>query len=382
MNYGLTEQHKMILDTARDLATLDLTIRAEETDTTGLFPWDSLRQVAEAEFMGMLLPPEYGGGGADLLSFVLAAQELAKGCANTTLILVTHMAASQGILLGGGQALKQRVLPSLAKGDKLAAFAATEANSGASVLAIETTAQAQEDHYLVNGSKIFVTGAEEAEYYVTVVRTGPGPGPDGLSALLIEKENPGFNTGKRFLRMGMNGTSSGEVYLNNCRVEKGNLLGREGGYMPLGLAIAGIGMLGLGAIALGLAEASLERCLGYGKLRTIAGRPLGCYQGVSLAVSEMAVAVEAMKALLYAAARAHQEAPPGLPLDVYKAKLFTTQTALAVIDKAIQIHGGTGYTKDLPLERYYRDARGLTLHFSPTEPLKETLGLALMGLMP
>jgi len=248
------------------------------------------------------------------------------------------------------------------------------------VTAVETTAKLDGDSYAVNGSKIFITSAEEAHYYVTAVRTGPGAA--GVSALLIDKEAEGLDTGRRFLRLGMNGTSSGELLFNNCQVKKRNLLGTEGGYAPLGMSMAGVAMLGVSAIALGLSQASLDLCLKYGQERKIGGQPLGNYQGVQFLVSEMSVAVEAMRSLVYWSALKQQEAAPGLPIAAYQAKLFSTETALKVIDKAIQLHGGTGYTRELPLERYYRDARGLTLHFTPTEPLKEVMGKALMGLLP
>lgn len=382
MDFTLTEQQKMLQETAKELSFLELSHRAAETDSTGLFPWDSLRPLAEADLMGMLLPPAYGGSGADLLSFVIVAEELAKGCANTTLVFVTHVATAQGILIGAREELKKEFLPVLAQGKRLAAWAATEPDSGANVLAIQTSAKADGNQYVVNGSKIFITSAEEAQYYVVVVRTSPTPSPAGLSALLIEKEAPGFTTGRRFLRLGMNGTSSGELLFNNCQVDKTHLLGQEGGYMPLGMAMASVGLLGTAAIALGVSQASLDLCLQYGKQRLIGGQPLGNYQAVQFMVSEMSVAVEATRALLYSATTAQQAAPPGLPLPAFKAKLFATETAVRVTDTALQLHGGTGYTKELPLERYYRDARGLTLHFTPSEPLKETLGKVLMGLWP
>lgn len=382
MDFSLTEQQKMIRDTARELSMLELSTRAVETDTTGLFPWDALRALADAELMGLLLPSEHGGSGADLTTFVVVTEELARGCTNTALVYVTHLAAAQGVLVGGKEELKKELLPVLAKGTKLAAWAATEANSGCNVLAVETNAKADGDRYIVNGSKIFITSAEEAQFYVTVVRTSPAPGPAVLSALLIDKETPGFSTGRRFLRLGMNGTSSGELFFNNTPVDKKNLLGQEGGYLPVGMSMATIGLLGTSAIALGVSQASLDLSLQYGKQRLVGGQSLGNYQGVQFAISEMAVEVEAMRSLLYWAATAQQNAEAGFPMPAYKAKLFTTETALHVVDKALQVHGGNGYTREVPLERYYRDVRGLTLHFTPSEPIKETMGKVLMGLWP
>ncbi|MBI4302526.1 MAG: acyl-CoA dehydrogenase family protein [Chloroflexi bacterium] len=382
MDFLLSEQHQMIRNTARELASLEIAPRASNTDEYAQFPWDSLQALAQSGMMGVLLPTTYGGSGADLLSFAIMSEEIAKACANTALIFVTHVAASQGILLGARDSIKDRVLPLLAKGQKLAAFVATEPDSGANVLAIQASAKDAGDAYVVNGSKIFITSAEEAEFYVTVVRTGTTPGPSSLSALLIEKETAGLDTGRRFLRLGMNGTSSGELLFSDCRVPKSNLLGQEGGYMPVGLAMAGTGMVGMAAIALGLAQASLDLSIDYAKSRVVAGQPLGNYQALRFLIGEMSVMVEAIRNTVYGSAVSLAAPSPGWPLAALRAKLFATESALQVIDKALQLHGGTGYTKELPLERYYRDARGLTLHLSPTEVIKDTLGLILLGMMP
>lgn len=379
MDFTLTEEQQMLRERVAEMALFELYPRAEEVDRTGFFPLDGVRVLAEAELMGILLPTQHGGAGSDLLSFVLATEEIARQCANTALIFVTHVAACQGILLGGKTALKDRLLPSLAQGKKLAAFAATEANCGANVLAIETTAQDKGDYYFVKGAKTFITSGGEAHVYVTVVRTSPNPGPTSLSLLAIEKEHPGIDYGMKYLRMGMNGTSSSEVLFNDCQVPKENLLGEEGGYLPLGMAVVGTGMMGASAIALGLAQASLEMSIKHAQTRKIGTQPLGGFQGVQFLLSEMSAEVEAMQSLLYWAALTPPSAPPGPPIPALKAKLFTTEAALRVTDKALQLHGSTGYSKDLPLERHYRDARGLTLHFYPTELLKETLGKALLG---
>jgi alkylation response protein AidB-like acyl-CoA dehydrogenase len=234
----------------------------------------------------------------------------------------------------------------------------------------------------VNGSKVYITAADDAELYLTVVRTNPAPGPQSLSILAIEKEPPGVSFGRKFIRMGLNGSSNGEVFFNNCQVPKASLVGPEGGYMPVGTVVAGVGMLGASAIALGLARAALEESISYGKQQVVAGQPLGNYQAVQFMVSEMGSLVEAGQAALYQAGAAHQSAPPGPPLHAMKAKLFITDMALRVTDLALQVHGGAGYTKEMVVERLYRDARGLTLHFGVTEPLKELLGRALMGLIP
>lgn len=382
MDFTLTEEQKMLQSSVREIALMDISPRAADLDSYTLFPYEGLKALSEADLMGMLVPPPYGGAGSDVVSYLIVTQEIARYCANTALVFITQQACEVALLRGGQEALKQRWLPLLAKGEKVAAFAATEPDAGANVLATQTTAQAQGDSYTVNGTKVYITSADDAELYLTLVRTSPAPGPQSLSLLAIEKDRPGVSFGRKFIRMGLNGSSNGEVIFTNCQVPKANLLGLEGGYMPLAMAILGVGMLGVSAIAVGLAQAALEESISHGKKRVVAGQPLGNYQGVQFMVSEMSALVEAGRAALYQAGCAQQNAPPGLPLHAFKAKLFTTEMALRVTDLALQVHGGAGYTKEMPVERLYRDARGLTLHFGVTEPLKELLGRALMGLLP
>lgn len=378
MDFSLTIEQQMIKEAARELAEMELSMRAEEIDSLNLFPVDGIRSLSDSELMGMLLPSSYGGSGSEPLSFALVTSEIARSSASLALIFVTHVASSYGLFLGGTEGLKARLLPSLAKGDKLAAFAATEADSGATVLAIRTTGKLEADKYIVNGSKTFITSGDEASVYLTVVKTRADNSPSSLSLLAIEKDMEGLSTGKKFLRMGLNGTSSSEIFFSDTAVPGDNRLGQEGGYLPLSFPIAGLGMLGVSAIAEGMVSLALEKCLAHARERKIGGQPLGNYQGVQFLLSEISYEVEAIRTLLYKVASEFQPVPGTPPLAVYKLKLFATETALRVLDKALQVHGGQGYTRELILERLYRDARGLTLHFGPTEPLKETLGKALL----
>ncbi|MBI2305082.1 MAG: acyl-CoA dehydrogenase family protein [Chloroflexi bacterium] len=382
MDFNLTEEQALIKKTAGDIARDVLAPRAAELDRSYSFPRYGLDKLAETGMMGMVIPPPLGGAGTDTLSFLLATEELAKACPSTALVFVTHVAASLGILVGGKEDTKRKLLPQLARGEKLAAFAATETGSGSNPLAVTTTARTQSEHYAINGSKVFITSGGEADAYVVLARTSDAPGPAGLSALLVEKGTPGFTFGRRDERMGLNGTSSRELFFDNCLVPRENLLGQEGGYLPLGMAIAGLGALGAAAMAVGIAQAALDASIQHGKERLMGGQPIGNFQGVQFLVSEMSATVNAGRAFLYWAAFLRDNPPPGPPVFALKAKLFCTEMAVEVAHKALQVHGGQGYTRDLPIERYYRDARGLTLHFSPSEPLKETIGRLLMGLMP
>src|SRR3990167_3444095 len=284
------------------------------------------------------------------------------------------------ILSFGNDEQKKKYLPRMAKGEKLGAFCVHESNCGSNALAIETKAVLEKDEYIVNGSKIFITNAQEAEVYAVLVRTDPSKGPQGISMLLIEKGTNGFSFGKKEERMGLNGTSSRELFFQDCRVPKENLLGKEGeGLKNVTQAIIGFGFFGAAAISLGLAQTALDASLKHAKERVIAGNPIGANQLIQALITEMSLSVDTARALLYSAALRRDTNPPLTIVDALKVKLYASEIAIDVTNKAIQIHGGHGYCRDFPLERYYRDARGLTLHFKTTELLKADIGKMLIG---
>ncbi len=381
MDLNLTAEQLQIQNLARDVAQKELAPRAAEIDRTSTFPRDGLKKLAEVGLMGLSIPREFGGNKSDALSCVLAMEELAKACPSTAEIVATHLDASAAIVAGGSDNVKRQFLPSLASGGKLGAFAVSEAGVGCNAFNVEASARADGEFYVVNGTKVFITSGEEADVYIVVVRTNPEqPGPMGQSDLLIEKGTPGVSFGTRYERMGFRGTSPRELTFEDCRVPKANLLGGEGGFMGVQMAIGGPGQLGVAAISLGIAQAAVEAAIKYAKERLQVGKqPLTAYQAVKFMLVEMSTAVDAARAMVYRAAITRDNPPPGPPLDCFKAKLFTTEMAVEVTNKALQVHGGTGYCSDLPIERYYRDARGLTLHALPTEMLKDTIAMFLLG---
>ncbi len=378
----LGPEQKQIQIAVRDISRKEILPRAAALDKDYAFPRHGLKLLADSGIMGMMLPPNFGGGGADTVSFVAAVEEIARACANTALVFVTHAAACTGILVAGQPAVKEQYLPLMARGDKLGAFAATEPGCGANVFAAASSAKRQGEHYLLNGSKVFVTSGGEADVYLVALRTSNSPGPAGLSMIMVDKGTPGLTFGRKDVRLGMNGVSSSELFFDSCLAPAVNLLGQEGGYMGVGIPIAGLALIGAGALAVGLAQASLEASMEYVKGRVIAGQPLAAYQGLQFMISEMASTVEAARALVYEAARTRDRKDSSLFVAALKAKLFATEMAIDVTNKALQLHGGQGYTRELPIERYFRDARGLSLHFTPSEMLKDTLGKMLLGMMP
>jgi len=381
MDLSLTKDQELIRETVSKIAQKELVPRAGEVDKTNSFVWEELKKLKEADTLGLAIPSEYEGMGMDTLSFVLAIEEIAKACASTALAVVSHSISSYIILCAGDNKQKKKYLPAMAKGEKLGAFCVHESNCGSNALALETRAVLEGDEYIVNGSKIFITNAQEAQVYAVLVRTDPSKGLQGISMLLIEKGTEGFSFGKKEEKMGLNGTSSRELFFQDCRIPKENLLGKEGeGLKAVGQAIIGFGFFGAAAISLGITQAALDASIKYAKERVIAENPIGVNQLIQSLITEMSLGVDTARALLYSAASRRDTNPPGPIVDALKVKLYASEVAIDVTNRALQVHGGHGYCRDFPIERYYRDARGLTLHFKTTELLKAEIGEILVGL--
>jgi len=379
---NLSDEQKMIQETASKIAQKELALKAADVDRAQIFPRDGLQKLADAGFLGITVPEALGGGGSDTLSFVLVAEAIAHACASTALVFITHSVVARALAVAGSDEQKKRFLPELVAGKKIAAFAATEPASGSNPFAIATKAGSDGDDFVVNGTKVFITGAEEADVYLVILRTDLAKGPADLSALIIEKGTPGFSFGKKEDSMGLRGASDGELIFQDCKVSKTNLLDEENGYLAVMPRFVGLALVGTAGISSGIAQSAVAAAVEHAKTREIAGQSIGQYQGVQYLLAEMNTALAAARALTYSAAQQMDGPPPPSPLPIYMAKLHATEMAIDVTQKALQVHGGTGYSRELPLERHYRDARGLTLHFTPTEMLKGMLGKMLMGMPP
>jgi butyryl-CoA dehydrogenase len=329
----------------------------------------------------MTVPQEFAGSAADDLSFVLAVEEIARACASTALITVTHETVCRALLVAGNDIQKGKYLPPLTRGEKLGAFAVHEVDSGADASAIATRAVVDGDDYIVNGTKMFITNAGEAEIFLVLVLTGESKYNRDISLLIIGKDTPGFSLGAQYRKMGLNGIASHELIFQDCRVPKENLLGSEGnGIQTVVKSLISLGFLGAAAISLGLANEALERSILHARERVIQGKPIGTHQGIQFLIAEMGVSVDAIRSLLYWAVLKKENSESNEIVDALKVKLFASELAIEVTDRALQVHGGHGYTNELPLERFYRDARGLSLHFKTTELLKGDIGRALLNL--
>ena len=364
---------------AEKIAADKLAPRASEIDQNRTFPWENIRILGEADFLRLIISEEESGLGFGRLCFASAVKEIAKACASTALIYVSHSIVAKAIELAGTN--KKKWLPEMLKGKTLGAFAVHEPDCGSNAGAITTRAKKDGENYIVNGSKFFITSAGEADIYLVLVRTDPEKGPQGISTLLIEKDTPGLSFGRLENKMGLTSTSSREMFFSDCRVPVENLLGKEGeGTQIIGKAVIGWGFFGAAAISVGIAKSATELAIKHAKERTIAGQPIAVHQAVQFMITDMILETEAAEALLTTCATQADLNPDTAILNGLKAKLFASEKAVDVTNKAIQVLGGHGYCQEYIVERLFRDARGLMLHFKTSEWLRQDIARAVTGI--
>lgn len=367
-------------DLARRIAEARIIPHAVERDLKRVFPWDVFRVLGETGLLGVGVCEEYGGVGGGRVDFASVAKEISRACASTALVYVSHLIATKAVETAGSDTARKKWLREMVAGRYLGAFAVHEPSCGSNAGAIVTTARANGNHYVVNGSKFFITSAGEANLYLALVRTDPEKGPEGMSTLIIEKDSPGLSFGSPEDKMGLRSTSSRDMFFSDCRVPADNLVGEQGGGMQVvGKAIVGWGFFGAAGISAGIAQSAVDISLKHAKERTIAGQPIGVHQGVQFLISDMILGVEATDALLSACAERADSSPGSAAVNSFKAKLFASETAVEVTNKAIQVLGGHGYCRDYVVERLFRDARGLTVHFKTSEWLRQDIAKAVLG---
>ncbi len=381
MDFKLSEQQQMLRQTVHDFAEKEIAPIAAEIDKSGEFPWDIVRKMAGLGLFGLLIPPAFDGSGPDKLGFLIAVEEVSRACAGLGITLICSNCPVSMILGVGNEELKAKYVPAMAKGERLGALAAAEPSGGANwPLTIQTAARLDGDSYVLNGSKCFISNAGEAEVYLVMARTAPEKGPMGISGLLVEKGTPGFSFGKKEDKLGLRADVSRELIFEDCRVPAANLLA-DSILMPFSREMSLTGMPAFGAVGLGLAEAALEAAMQYVKERAVAfGQNLANFDSVQCMVADMATMVEASRLLIYQAGslpKDQQDLTPAL-----MAGIFAPEAALEVTSKALQLFGTYGYTTDFPLERYFRDARGLLLVAQPMEVRKLIMGRLKLGLPP
>jgi len=357
VDFQFNDDQLMMQKMVRDFVQEEIVPLAMITDETHEYPLKTIRKMGELGLMGIPIPEEYGGSGSDFLSYILAIEEIAKGCASTSVILAVHTSVGTfPILYFGTEEQKRKYLPNLASGKFIGAFALTEANAGSDASSLQTTAIRKGDHYILNGSKRFITNAGYADVYLVMASTDRGKGPHGVTSFLVDKDTPGFKIGKKEEKMGLNGSATCELIFEDAIVPAENLLGSEGQGFKVAMSLLDGGRIGIGAQALGIAEAALEAALAYSQERVQFKQTIGNFQGIQFMLADMATQIEASKLLIYQAASLRMA---GLPYSkqASMAKMFASDTAVKVTADAVQIFGGYGYCKEYKVERYMRDAK-------------------------
>ncbi|WLR55277.1 acyl-CoA dehydrogenase [Mesobacillus subterraneus] len=366
MNLRFTEEQEMMRKMVRDFAQTEIAPFVEKMED-GEFPREILKKMGELGLMGIPVPEEYGGSEMDFISYIIAIHEISKVSATVGVILSVHTSVGTNpILYFGTEEQKKKYVPKLAAGEYLGAFCLTEPSAGSDAASLKTRAAKKDGHYVLNGSKVFITNGGEADVYIVFASTNPEAGTKGVSAFIVEKDTPGFIVGKDEHKMGLYGSRTVQLTFEDMKVPEENLLGQEGEGFKIAMSNLDSGRIGIAAQALGIAEAALEAATDYAKERVQFGKPIAAQQGVGFKLADMATSVEAAKLLIYRAAQLRSEGQK-CGIEASMAKLFTSRTAVEVTTEAIQVFGGYGYTKDYPVERYFRDAKVTEIYEGTSE---------------
>ena len=359
--HPLTAEHKMIRDAARDFAQKEISPIAAEHDESGEFPHATMKKMGEIGFMGIEVPEQYGGAGMDALAYVLALEEICKvDAAHGVIMSVNNSLYCHGILKFGTEEQKKKFITPIASGKAIGAYSLTEAQSGSDAGTMKSRATRDGDSYILNGSKSWVTSGPVADYFVVFMMTDPEKKQKGVSAFLVDGKTSGLKRGKKEPKLGIRASATSELIFDNCRIPADNRLGAEGEGFKIAMTVLDAGRIGIATQALGIAEAAYEASRQYVGQRESFGQPIGAFQGTGFKIADMKTRIEASRLLIYNAAIAKENSKQTdgrYSLEASMAKLFASETAMFVTHQAVQIHGGMGYSKELPIERYFRDAK-------------------------
>jgi butyryl-CoA dehydrogenase len=379
MGFELSEEQKMIRAMVRQFARDEILPTAAERDRTKEFPWKILRKMGELGLMGMNVPQEYNGAGVDTVSYSLALQEVAYACASTAVIMSVHNSVACGpIYLFGSPHLRESYLKPLAGGKKIGSFALTEPGAGSDPASQRCMAVSDGDSYIINGNKIFITTGKNSDLTVVTAYTSREKRHRGISAFVVEKGTPGFYVGKEEEKMGLCASDTVELIFEDCRVPQENLLGREGDGFVVAMASLDGGRIGIASQSVGLAQACLDASVHYAKERIQFGRPIAQFQAIRWMIADMATQIEAARLLTFNAA-SMKDRGENFTAAASMAKVFASEMANRAAYQALQIHGGYGYMKEFPVERYYRDARVFTLYEGTSEIQRKVISDSFLG---
>lgn len=379
MDNKITEKKRVLRRRVRDFCEREIVPIAKEIDQEASFPWEVVDKMGKLGYFGIQAPPELGGAGMDTLSYTIVIEEISRACGALGLCTSVHNSVALfPILAFGSDEQKKRWAPPLARGEKVGAFCLTEPNAGSDASGIESTAIRDGDHYVVNANKVLVTNGGVADTCLIFTRTDPEAGRRGISVIVVERGTTGFKTGDLENLMGMRANPVASIRLTDCRVPKENLLGKEGMGLKIGLAALDVGRTGIAAQAVGIAQAALEASVHYANQRHQFGVPIANHQAIQFMIADMATEIEASRLLVHQAAKLRDRNKP-FSQESAMAKLFATETSSRVTDKAVQIHGGYGYSKSYPVERYYRDARITRIYEGTAEIHRMVIAKGVLG---
>ena len=367
MNFNFSEEQLMIAASAKDFAEQHIRPHIMEWDEAQTFPIDLFKKAGEMGFMGVFIPEKYGGSGLGYHEYVMVIEEISKVDPSIGLSVAAHNSLCSGhIYYFGNEEQKKKWLPKLASAEWIGAWGLTEHNTGSDAGGMNTTAVKNGDHYIINGAKNFITHGISGDIAVVIVRTGDKGDSHGMSAFVIEKGTPGFSSGKKEDKLGMRASETAELVFDNCRVHKDNMLGGEGEGFVQSLKVLDGGRISIGALSLGISKGAYQAALKYSKERVQFGKPISSFQGISFKLSDMATQIETSELLLHKAASKKNAGERMTKLGAM-AKMYASEVCVKIANEAVQIHGGYGYSKEFPVEKFYRDSKLCTIGEGTTE---------------
>ncbi len=378
MDYFLTEEQQMIRDLARQIAEERVVPVRAELDEKEEFPWDVMKVLAQSDLFGLFIPEQYGGLGKGCLELCLAVEELSRACLGISTSYAANALGTFPILLFGTEEQKTRYLPDIAAGKKLVAFGLTEPNAGSDAGGIQTTAKREGNEYVLNGTKQWITNGGEAEIYTVITMTDKSKGARGASAFIVEKGTPGFSFGKKEKKMGIRASTTRELVFDNCRLPRENVLGKEGMGFIVAMKTLDSSRTGVGAQGLGVAQGAFEEAVKFAKGRIQFGHPVISFQAVQHMLADMAIQIEAARALIYTVARYVDSGAKDVSKESAIAKTFATDVAMKVTTDAVQVMGGSGYMREYPVEKMMRDAKILQIYEGTNQIQRNVIGQALI----
>ena len=382
--FPLSDEHRMIRDTARDFARNEIAPIAAEFDESGEFPRATIMKMGSMGFMGIEVPEQYGGADMDTMSYVLALEEISKvDAAHGVVMSVNNSLYCHGILKFGTEEQKQKFITPVASGKSIGAYSLTEPMSGSDASTMRSRATRDGDFYILNGRKSWVTSGPVADYIVVFMMTDPGKKAKGITAFLVDAKTPGYVRSKKEPKLGIRASATSEIIFEDCRIPITNRLGDEGEGFRIAMTVLDVGRIGIGAQALGIAEAAYEASVSYAREREAFGQKIGEFQGTGFKIADMKTRIEASRLMIFNAAMAKERSKTTgerFTLQASTAKLFASETAMFCAHSAVQIHGGMGYSKELPVERYFRDAKITEIYEGTSEIQRLVISRAELGL--